>query len=86
MLGSLAGDISKLLVVVAVSGMPEDDFYVADVAGLSNTCEVGGSGYLMFIKKRGGNLKSNKWKHKNFLIPEIEKSDKCHESLIGNGT
>ncbi len=51
MLGNLDGQISKLLVIVALAGMPEDAFHVGQVAGLSNTSEVGGSGFCNDCQK-----------------------------------
>ena len=52
-LGNADGQLSKLLVIVAVKEMPEDAFFVQLVKGLSFFRDVGSVGYLMFGKKRG---------------------------------
>lgn len=50
-LGNADGQLSKVLVVVAVKEMPEDAFFVQLVKGLSFFRDVGRVVYLMFVKK-----------------------------------
>eukprot|EP01033_Poteriospumella_lacustris_P019835 gene19835-14427_t len=55
--------------------MPEAAFFVQLVKGLSVFRDVGSVGYLMFVKKRGGNPASNKRFHESFIVPEISLAD-----------
>lgn len=80
-LGNADGQLSKLLVVVAVKDMPEDAFFVQLVKGLSFFRNVGSAGYLLFVKKRGGNPASNKWFHEGFIVPEISAADDVNKDL-----
>lgn len=84
-LGNAAGQLSKLLVIIAVKEMDDDTFYVKEVDGLAHTSETGCSGYIMFTKKRAGNEASNKWFHEFYLIPEISKADVVNQNLEFGG-
>lgn len=79
-LGNADGKLAKLLVVVALPNMPEDAFFVREVPGLAQTTETS-SGFLLFVKKRGGNDQSNQWFHEGYLIPEIARIDQFNDAL-----
>ncbi len=55
------GDVGTLTAVVAVDSMDAEDFHVERIAGFSNTCAAGQSGYIYFTKTRAGN--KNMWSH-----------------------
>lgn len=84
-LGNADGQLSKVLVVVEVKNMADDDFFVCHIRGLSHSSEVGSSGYIMFVQKRSGNALSNQWIHENYIIPEISRSDEMNENLPKGG-
>jgi hypothetical protein len=80
-LGNAAGGLGLLVIYIEIKDMPDEKMFVRKVIGLSHTDDLGGSGYLVFIPKRGGNLASNKWLHKDYFIPTIKQSDILFETV-----
>jgi hypothetical protein len=66
-----SGHKGKMVAIIAVKEMPEDEFYVAEVKGLHNTTDLTTNGLLYASNTRAGNPKM--WTHffLNAIIPFV---------------
>ncbi len=66
-----SGHKGKMVAIIAVKEMPEDEFYVAEVKGLHNTTDLTTNGLLYASNARAGNPKM--WTHffLNAIIPFV---------------
>ena len=83
MLGNCNGQVAPVVAYIAFDVLKEEDFFVTEVLGLSHSSEMGSKGYLVFVKKRGGNNASNTWLHQDYFIPQIQKADDLNTNLVG---
>jgi hypothetical protein len=84
-LGNGEGILGDLVCYVAIPNLGEEDFLACWVPGLCHTNNLGGGGWMLFMKKRTGNLKSHRWLHTQYLVPTIAKGDAMytHPSFVG---
>jgi hypothetical protein len=81
-MGSAHGESAPLVLMVALKDMKEDQFYVAEIPGLSSTTDVGRVGYLVFCKSRAGNKDFFRWFIEHIVIPTVTKSRESHEAKV----
>ena len=70
-LGNAAGNIGPTVLIVAIKDMPDGQFFVQEVTGLTSTSIVGDRGWLYFCNTKGGT--ASMWRHwiTNICIPTI---------------
>ena len=81
-MGSAAGEIAPLFIVLAVDSMPEGAWYIHEVVGLSSSSDITRSGYVAFAKTRAGN--DGLWNEYfiRFVIPTLTKSRSYFNSKV----
>jgi hypothetical protein len=71
---SAIGDFGPLVLIVSIKDMPADAMLAKHVQFMTNTNEVGSSGWLYFCRTKAGNAKL--WTHwfKEVVIPTLIKN------------
>jgi hypothetical protein len=71
---SAAGDLSDLVLIVAVDGLTDDNFLPVRVRGLSSMSGNTQFGWILFCLTRGGNAVLWKWWFEAIAIPTMVQS------------
>jgi hypothetical protein len=74
-----AGEMSPLVLIVAIEDLDEEDFAVHTVTGLTSSAKVGDFGYLAFCKSRAGNKSLWTWYFKQIVVATI-----AHAKSVNN--
>lgn len=84
-LGNAAGNIGPTVLIIAIKDMPDEEFFVQEVVGLTNTSTIGERGWLYFCKTKGGT--ASMWRHwfTNVCIPTIKNAAEISNLLDENG-
>ena len=87
-LACAAGEMGRLVVMIAIKEMPEDAFFKAIIPGLSHTMGVGEAqnGFLYFSKDRGGTPEMWSDIYLSFVIPTIKASADFHKTCYADGS
>jgi hypothetical protein len=83
MLGNCGGQVAPLVAYIAIDKLSDEDFFVAEVLGMTHSSETGSKGYLIIVKRRCGNATSNAWMHNDYFIPQIKRADDLNTNLEG---
>ena len=81
-LGSAAGHVAPIFLVLAVAAMGENDFFVKKVRGLTYTNDKSVEGFVACSKTRGGCTQLWKYYFLNYVIPEIAKSSEMYDTKV----
>jgi hypothetical protein len=81
-MGSAAGEVAPLFLVFAVDCMPEGEFYIQEVVGLSSGNDITRSGFIAFAKSRAGN--TGLWINffLRFVIPTLQNSRNIFQAKV----
>jgi hypothetical protein len=60
-MGSAAGEVIPLILLIAVTEMSDNDFEFYPVVGMTHQNIIDRTGYLCFTKTRAGNVAFFKW-------------------------
>lgn len=83
-LNNAAGEVSPLVLIVAVKEMPPDVFYCAEVTGMSHELGIGSAGFLYCCRSRAGNAALwNHW-YLNVVVPTIKIVRTVHNHMVRN--
>jgi hypothetical protein len=82
-LSNAGGEAGPACVIIAIKGMPEDEFLAFEnVLGLSWTANIGGAGFLYLAKTRcGTKLMWMDWFTK-VCLPTIRASNAIHKPMV----
>ncbi len=78
-MGSAAGLVIPLILLVAVDDLKDEDFEVNEIPGLSHTSAANGKGYLCFTKTRAGNAAFYNWFIQKIVVPQVTECNNCYE-------
>ena len=85
-LGSACGEIGRLVTLVAVPDMPENQFFKCRVAGLVNHCSSDRDGLLYLCKSKAGCAALWRDMFLEFIIPTIDSSAMHHQHKYEDGS
>ena len=83
-MGNSNGESIPLVLMVALKDMKKNQFYIAEIPGLSSTTDVGRIDYLVFCKSRAGNtdFSNLRWFVDHIVIPTATKSREHHNAKV----
>lgn len=78
---SCNGDLAPLFLIIAAEAMPENEFQVYEIGGLTYERSAG-IGYLAVTKTRAGNDALWKYYFLNIAIPAMKKSQEVYKNKV----
>lgn len=76
------GNMSPVVLIVAIDKMNEGDFIPFIVPGLSSSKVIGEFGYVIFCKSRAGNEALWRWYYSNIVISTISQSQLYYKKKV----
>lgn len=81
-LTSAGGEMSDIVLHIAIDALSDDDFHKEYVTGLTHNIGYEGGGWILFSKTRGGNKGLWTWYYQNICIPTINCAKNRHNCML----